>query len=780
MSLPTDPYFRFQWYIHNTGQGARTSGIDLNLIDEDPNNFDVWDDYSGSGVTVGVVDDGIPNDHPDLLANVNLTIPQFPDYDYSRLGRPVIWEDNHGTAVAGIIAAARNGVGTVGVAYNAKVTSFNAISLASSLTTAAALRYQSAFDVSNNSWGASIAFADNPRYFKTNRQDLDAIRNAATAGRNGLGTVLVFAAGNKFNEGVDADLCAISSSRFGITVAAVNGQGQAADYSSVGVSLLVSGFAEGQEPTRGQDGFNIATTDRVGDLGDNPSRSDEVLTDDTSYTGIFNGTSATAPQVSGVVALMLEANPSLGYRDVQEILAYSAVQNFPEQQDWQFNGAKNWNGGGLHVNGNYGYGIVDAHAAVRLAETWQLQSTAANEASLSASREFKGEGIAIPDRRDRLRQINLPVAEGLLVNQAELDIRIRHTAIEDLAVALVSPSGTRSLVFAGAQLTKPQAKIEVGNRLVSFSKLRSQPELAREAGDRDLFRLAKFYQKGLNYKFTTTFNWGEMSGGTWKVEVFDGGKRGRGAVVAARVNLYGDPATADDTYIYTEEFARFTGSETVSRRLLSDGNGGSDTVNAAALRSDVVLNLAPGQVSTLMGNSLQIADGTLIENAVTGDGRDTLQGNAANNDLRGGRNNDLLMGEAGSDTLLGGKQADILVGCGADRGLNSIDRLTGGEGADLFSLGDATASFYIAATGTVEGLTDFAVITDFAQQADRLQLHGRADQYSVGVSPFANSDAAAIYLNRSTGRDLVAVLQGLTATELDLTAGYVNYVGTGI
>jgi subtilisin-like proprotein convertase family protein len=769
MALPNDSLFSLQWYLYNTGQGGRTRGIDLNLIDEDSTNFDIWDEYTGNGIRIGVVDDGVSFDHPDLKDNVTSVVPLLPNYDYNTIGKPLVRKDAHGTSVAGIIAATRNSIGTVGIAYNAKLTSFNLISSASSLTGDVTLEIQAAFDVSSNSWGYSLPFEDNPRYFGANRRQVKALQSAAESGRNGLGTVIAFAAGNEFKQGVDADVFATNSSRFVIGVGAVNGKGNSADFSSVGPSLLVSAFAEGEEDSRGNDGYNIVTSDRVGNQGyNNDSKDGEILTDN-DYTGLFNGTSAATPQVSGVVALMLEANPALGYRDVQEILAYSTVQNDPSDEGWQFNGAKNWNGGGLHQNDFYGYGIVNAHTAVRLAESWQLQSTAANETSLTSGKRFK-KGIAIPDRRTKGRQITLPMADGLLVNHAELDINIQHTAIEDLAIILTSPAGTNSLVFVGAQLTKKGAKLPLGEEnQVKFSKLRSNPNLALDlANDSRTFRLAKFYQKGLNYKFTTTFNWGETSGGDWKVTVLDSAKLGKGRIVSARVNLYGDAISAADTYVYTEEFAGFTGVDSSSRRVLTDKNNGIDTINAAALRSDAVINLEPGQFCTLAGNSLQVGNQTVIENAIAGDGKDTVTGNSANNELRGGRNTDTLIGGGGNDVLLGGKQGDILMGYGAERGVNTIDRLTGGEGADLFVLGDQVGVLYVSGAG----LSDYAVITDFASESDRVQLSGQADQYRLDASAIATESGAAIY----RGSDLVAVLRGANAAGLSLTASYFSYV----
>ncbi len=75
---------------------------------------------------------------------------------------------------------------------------------------------------------------------------------------------------------------------------------------------------------------------------------------------------------------MLEANSSLGYRDVQQILAETAIKVSDPNTNWQTNGANFWNGGGLHYSSDYGYGEVDARAAVRLAETWIKQQTFAN------------------------------------------------------------------------------------------------------------------------------------------------------------------------------------------------------------------------------------------------------------------------------------------------------------------------------------------------------------------------------------------------------------------
>src|SRR5206468_6417226 len=112
----------------------------------------------------------------------------------------------------------------------------------------------------------------------------------------------------------------------------------------------------------------VVTTDLTGTDGYNLGPSGTGADD---YTDQFGGTSAAGPMVTGVVALMLEANPAIGWRDVQNILAASAKHTGSafgatspgtnENGNWFLNGAANWNGGGMHFSNDYGYGKVDAH-----------------------------------------------------------------------------------------------------------------------------------------------------------------------------------------------------------------------------------------------------------------------------------------------------------------------------------------------------------------------------------------------------------------------------------
>lgn len=243
-------------------------------------------------------------------------------------------------------------------------------------------------DIINNSWGyapqrpgdVDYAFIDNfatPNFAAASLE----LYNLAAFGRNVLGTIVVQSAGNSYQLGDDTNLHNFQNSRYIITVAASDYFGQAASYSSPGASILVT--APGGE-NGGATG--IFTTDRAGAAGYSPS--DYIF---------LTGTSFAAPIVSGVVALMLEANPNLGYRDVQEILAYSARHIGADWSNLEFNGANNWNGGGLHYDTGlrrFGFGLVDATAAVRLAETWGPAHTIANLQELVFTRT---PNKAIPD-----------------------------------------------------------------------------------------------------------------------------------------------------------------------------------------------------------------------------------------------------------------------------------------------------------------------------------------------------------------------------------------------
>ncbi|VAW47194.1 hypothetical protein MNBD_GAMMA03-1519 [hydrothermal vent metagenome] len=352
-----DPLYRDQWHLKNTGQ----TGFDQNAgrAGEDINVEPVWDsciDNScrGEGVRIVVVDDGIEMSHEDLKENMVLG----KSYDYLDQDVNPLPGD-HGTNVAGVIAAeGLNNRGGRGVVPRANLVGYNLLEVHTVENESDAMTRDAVLnDVSNNSWGVPDGTG---RLSQSTAIWRSAIDTGHRIGRDGLGVIYVWAAGNGHAEDDNSNYDGYANYRGVIAVGAVTHLGLRASYSERGANLLVS--APGGE---GCDTDGIVTTDRFGEAGLNAGFSWNV-TDYSSanYTACFIGTSAATPIVSGVIALVLQANPNLGWRDVHTILARSARKNDSSNADWQTNG------GGLNVNHNYGFGVVNAEAAVLLAKSW--------------------------------------------------------------------------------------------------------------------------------------------------------------------------------------------------------------------------------------------------------------------------------------------------------------------------------------------------------------------------------------------------------------------------
>jgi subtilisin family serine protease len=624
-SIVNDPLFEQQWHLQNTGQDGGTPGVDLNVVP-------VWQDYTGKGVTVAVVDQGIEYAHPDLASNIDTAL-SFSGVSSARDGQPVASTDNHGVAVAGVIAAvAGNGIGGVGVAPGATLASVY-IPLGSGIDpdtpedmddfVGAFRMAASSYDVVNNSWGHSGTFynLNDPE----NESAATALADAVSKGRDGKGSIIVFAAGNDREEDFDANTDNLTNSPYTVTVAAIDNTGKVSSYSTPGASILVGAPSlswyytketvvipaeneddEDQVVTQivRHDYGQIVTTDRMGENGYNTAPSPQG-----DYAYDFGGTSAAAPQVSGVVALMLEANPDLGYRDVQDILALTA-RNTDPSGDWTTNGASNWNGGGMHVSRDVGYGLVDATAAVRLAETWDAQSTTANLATVSGQQAV---AAVLPDGAGSV-SATLAMPVGVSVERAEVVLDLGARDASDLVVTLTSPSGTQSVLLDASGTTEAYPA---------------------------------------NFSLTSTHFLGESSLGNWTVTVADRNADGDSVSFDGwTLRLYGAEATNDTRWVYTNEYAAVA-AEDPSRQLLVDFSG-KDSLNAAAVSSASAIDLHAGTVSVVDATPLYIFPQSTVENVSGGDGGDLLVGNAADNFLFGGRGDDVLYGGGGNDRIDGG------------------------------------------------------------------------------------------------------------------------------
>jgi subtilisin family serine protease/subtilisin-like proprotein convertase family protein len=356
-SMPTDLDFFIQWQLEHRLPNGISSGLDLNLRA-------AWPFSTGKGVTVAVADTGVELNHPELSASV-AGQPHFSFLRQTTNGAPVDQTATgaHGTEVAGLITADLNHARMVGVAPGASLASWVVVDtnefLASDELLMEMYQYQSNLvGVQNFSWGHP-GLGQSP----ISLLEQIGISNAITFGRSGRGVVMVRSAGNDRLNGGNAGDDGYKADPRAITVGAVRIDGRATSYSDPGACLLV-GAPSGDTDT---DPTGLFTTDLLGTNGVNffnffPPNED--LSGYVFNSLAFSGTSASAPQIAGLAALLLSANPALTYRDVQQILILSSRHFDFADPDLGTNGA------GLLVSHNLGFGIPDAGMAMNLALRW--------------------------------------------------------------------------------------------------------------------------------------------------------------------------------------------------------------------------------------------------------------------------------------------------------------------------------------------------------------------------------------------------------------------------
>jgi subtilisin family serine protease len=484
-----DPGFGQSWHIVNAGQRNGKRGEDINMLP-------VWDmGFTGSNIIVGVIDTGTQINHPDLMANVRRDLTLDLIDNQSQI-HSLDTDENHGTAVSGIIASVDNELGGIGVAYRSSLAPIRYIGQAQSdANSSQALSHANQFiSIYNNSWGPAI----NPEQelvalLGPGNLGRLAIETSANEGRQGRGNIYLFAAGNDHQAGDSVNYNGWANLRQVIPVGAIGNQGSVVSYSERGSALFITAPSGGQS-------LGIYSTDRTGSEGYDPS----------DFTTDFSGTSAATPIVAGVVATMLEARPELTWRDVQHILAHTAVQIDSEDDSWQINGA------GLPVSEKYGFGRIDAMSAVQASLRWQLVDPARQ---LIESRSVV---TLIPNNNGRTLSSSIEIEQNLKVEHVTITFESSHTDWGDLSIVLVSPSGTRSpLAYPHNDFTKQYS----------------------------------------SWDYSSVFNWDEPSQGTWRLEVTDAGTGGTGSLLRWSIEIYGteirqsenaSPILSPDSFIGTE------------------------------------------------------------------------------------------------------------------------------------------------------------------------------------------------------------------------------------
>ena len=551
---PNDPLLPRQWTLKNTGQSGGTPGADANV-------FPVWESgRHGEDVVISIVDDGVESAHPDLT---NRIVPQA-GYDYrdqdsqpepegangvDAEGKPAA--DSHGTAVAGVAAASgNNGIGVAGAAYAARLVPIRLIGgNAGDDQEAKAMAHRlDLVHISNNSWGADD---DGKTITAPGPLMKAALDTALSQGRGGLGTIFVWSAGNGGNEQDNANNDGYANHPGTIAVGALNDLGHRADYSEPGACLIVSA-PSGNDKSRLPGSF---TTDLLGERGYNRADVESDIAE-IDYTSTFNGTSSAAPLVSGVVALMLQANPKLGWRDVQEVLIRSAAMAQPENPGWFTNSAK------IRFNHEFGAGRVDAAAAVQLASGWRNLGARRSAVVVKATKDLP----PIPD--EGVFQGNLLVTDDLRVEQVTLNLTLTHPSRGELAIDLISPAGTISHLFV-------------------------------PHGDTN---------QNIEHRFTSVFHWGESARGDWKLRIRDTVGRNAGQVSDYRLEVFG---TRSEVVIPDLKLTAL-GESSEGFRLRLQGPADRTVVLQAS--SDLI-DWQVVTSGTIDGGDMQFADPTASETA---------------------------------------------------------------------------------------------------------------------------------------------------------------------
>ncbi|KAG8145143.1 hypothetical protein E2320_013511 [Naja naja] len=284
-----------------------------------------------------------------------------------------------------------------------------------------------------------------------------AFENGIKKGRRGRGSIFVWASGNGGREGDHCSCDGYTNSIYTVSVSSTTENGNKPWYLEECASTLATTYSSGAFYER-----QIVTTDLKKHCTDG-----------------HTGTSVSAPMVAGIIALALEANPLLTWRDVQHLLVKTSRPVHLLAPDWKTNGA------GRRVSHLYGFGLVDAESLVMEAKRWK--TIPAQHICVGTSNK---KPWFIPANKT-IRTMTLtsacadnPEHHVVYLEHVVVRISIVHPRRGDLQIYLTSPSGTKSQLLA-----------------------RRQHDDSNEG-----FK---------HWEFMTVHCWGERAAGEWTLEIQD-------------------------------------------------------------------------------------------------------------------------------------------------------------------------------------------------------------------------------------------------------------------
>ncbi|XP_061330660.1 proprotein convertase subtilisin/kexin type 4 isoform X3 [Pezoporus flaviventris] len=402
-------------------------------------------------------------------------------------------ENWHGTRCAGeVAAAANNQLCGAGVAYKASVGGVRMLDgpitdmvEAQSLS----LHFQH-IHIYSASWGPKDdgKTVDGPGVLAA-----AAFHRGASKGRGGLGSIFIWASGNG---GINYDNCncdGYANSIYTLSVGSVLAGGQRPWYSEGCSAILTTTYSS-------------RTTSKV-----------QIVTTDLHHrcTDKHTGTSASAPLAAGIVALALQANPALTWRDLQHLVIRTSNPAHLQAEDWATNGA------GRKVSHHYGYGLLDAGLLVEMAKAW-TGTQPQRRCSVKALHGPWNIGSKLTVPTDVFCSGRTKCIRSL--EHVQVQLSLSYSRRGDLEITLTSPMGTTSTLVT------------------------VRPYDTSQQGYKD-------------WTFMSTHFWDENPNGTWTLQLENKGDAyNTGLLTSFILHLYG---TAED--MSARRFAASTTDKCIRR-----------------------------------------------------------------------------------------------------------------------------------------------------------------------------------------------------------------------
>ncbi|XP_075251087.1 furin-like protease kpc-1 [Convolutriloba macropyga] len=516
---PNDPSWLSQWYLHRSLNSKIEKKEDMNVIE-------AWVlGYTGKGVVITIIDDGVEGKHKDLAQNFDPKASYdindndkdaTPRYDSSNINK-------HGTRCAGEVAASINNNNcVVGVAYNSKVGGIRMLDgQITDSVEARSLSYKPEYvDIYSSSWGPDDdgKTVDGPKVLAL-RAFLDGVRN----GRKGKGSIFVWAAGNGGRHQDDCNCDGYTTSIYTLSIASTTEKEQFPWYSERCSSTLASTYSSGSSGEK-----SIVTTDLR-----------------NKCTDKHTGTSASAPLAAGICALALEANSNLTWRDMQHIVLRTArpLTNMqPKSPDsWKKNGV------GRLVSHSYGYGLMDAGAMVRMARQWKT----------------------VPQQRECVN--NIPTFNPVkIAPHTTHEVKIKSTGCGEQVMYLEH-------VVAIVTLAIPTNRGKLSIQLTSPEGTVSQLLFPRNKDNgKDGFN---------NWQFMSVHHWEEPAVGEWKFTFRNDHPTATATLSKVELKLYG---TLEDPSVFTQSMANISYSPYYAEWRSFSENGGLNGGRGFVLMNPII------------------------------------------------------------------------------------------------------------------------------------------------------------------------------------------------